>query len=66
MKNLSPEDQILLREGNIQLKILLAVVIASLLALNLAYELYLEHQSTKNLTEIKNPEAATSGQIHNN
>ena len=66
MKNLSPEDQIRLREGNIQMYILLFMLIAIFWATSFAYQLYLESEKTINLTETKNPEAATSGQIHNN
>lgn len=66
MRSLSPEDQIRLREGNIQMYILLLLLVASFWAVTIAYQLYLESENSQNLTEIKNPEAATSGRVHNN
>ena len=60
MKNLSPQDQIRLIEGNIQLYKFLLVLLVSFYALTLAYELYLEVETIQTRTEIKNPEAVTS------
>ena len=66
MKHLSPEDRVLLRKGNCQLRILLAVTIAAFWGASLAYELYLEVKPSANLIKKESPEGATSGPIHNN
>ena len=66
MKHLSPQDRVLLRKGNYQLRILLAVTIAAFWGASLAYELYMEVRTSANLVETESPEAATSGRIHNN
>ena len=59
------DDRLLLYKGNRELYILLIATLLVISSVVYYVEIHSEISSTKQ-TEIKNPEAATSGELHNN
>ena len=59
------EDRLLLYKGNRELYALLIATLLVISSVVYYVEIYSEISSTKQ-TEIKNPEAVTSGESHNN